>query len=280
MYDLPSENPEDPGLPDIFHDQQPQLLKETFRPPAYPKENVFVASDLNLYYDRHHDHWYKRPDWFAVVGVSHLYQGRDQRYSYVMWDEKVTPILVVELLSPGTEDEDQGRTPPPTKGPPNKWDVYEKILQIPYYVIYSRHTEEVQFFKLTQGRYVKIPSPTHTLWMPEVQLGLGRWKGVYDDCERHWLRWYTADGQWVPTPAERAEMERQQAEIERQRAETERQRAETERERASRAEQQVMSERERAVRAEQQVELERRRAQQWLAKLRELGIDPELLSKD
>jgi hypothetical protein len=33
MYDLPSEDPEEPGLPDEFHDLQPQLLSLTFRPP-------------------------------------------------------------------------------------------------------------------------------------------------------------------------------------------------------------------------------------------------------
>jgi hypothetical protein len=42
MYDLPSENPEEPGLPDVragatkdeFHNLQPQLLSATFRPPT------------------------------------------------------------------------------------------------------------------------------------------------------------------------------------------------------------------------------------------------------
>jgi hypothetical protein len=29
MYDLPSEDPESPGLPDEFHDLQPQLLSLT-----------------------------------------------------------------------------------------------------------------------------------------------------------------------------------------------------------------------------------------------------------
>jgi hypothetical protein len=29
MYDLPSDNPEKPGLPDEFHDLQPQLLSRT-----------------------------------------------------------------------------------------------------------------------------------------------------------------------------------------------------------------------------------------------------------
>ncbi len=240
MYDLPSENPEDPGLPDIYHDQQPQLLKDTFQPPAYPGENVFVASDLNLYYDRSHDQWYKRPDWMAVVGVSHLYHGGDQRLSYVVWDEKVIPTVVVELLSPGTENEDLGRTASSAKGrPPTKWDVYEQILQIPYYVVFSRYTNKVQFFELIQGRYVKLPPTTKTLWIPKLQLGLGVWDGVYDNFERQWLRWQDAQGRWILTPVER---ERQQ----------------------------TLLERERATKAEQ-------RNQQLVAKLRALGIDPESL---
>ena len=31
MYDLPSEDLEEPGLPDEFHDLQPQLLSATLR---------------------------------------------------------------------------------------------------------------------------------------------------------------------------------------------------------------------------------------------------------
>ncbi len=270
MYDLPSENPEDPGVPDVFHLQQPQLLRETFQPPAYPSDNVFVASDLNLYYDLQHDRWYKRPDWFAVVGVSPFYQGRDARNSYVVWDEKVIPMVIVELLSPGTEDEDLGRTPPPSKGPPNKWDVYETILQIPYYVVFSRYTDDVQFFKLTSGRYVKIPSLTHSLWMPELQLGLGRWKGLYDGWERQWLRWYTADHQWLPTLAERVDAERQRVETERQRAVSAEQQVLVVRQQAQEAVQQALLERERAVLAEQ-------RTKQLADKLRALGIDPDQL---
>ncbi len=33
MYDLPSEDPEEAGLPDEFHTFQPQLLRETFQSP-------------------------------------------------------------------------------------------------------------------------------------------------------------------------------------------------------------------------------------------------------
>ncbi|MBD0387893.1 MAG: Uma2 family endonuclease, partial [Nostoc sp. C3-bin3] len=110
MYDLPSEYPEDSGLPDEFHLFQPQLLRETFCPPNYPPEEVFVGTDLNLYYHLRHTLWYKRPDWFAAVGVSRLYEQQNLRLSYVIWQEGVAPFVVVELLSPGTEKEDLGQT--------------------------------------------------------------------------------------------------------------------------------------------------------------------------
>jgi len=48
MYDLPSENPEEPGLPDEFHLLQPKLLRLTFQPPTYEADNIFTASDLIL----------------------------------------------------------------------------------------------------------------------------------------------------------------------------------------------------------------------------------------
>lgn len=51
MYDLPSDNPEDPGLPDEFHFFQPLLLLLTFQPTHWSWEQVFSACDLNLYYD-------------------------------------------------------------------------------------------------------------------------------------------------------------------------------------------------------------------------------------
>ena len=54
MYDLPSEDPEELGLPDEFHLLQPELLRLTFKPPTYPSDHIFTASDLNLYYDSTH----------------------------------------------------------------------------------------------------------------------------------------------------------------------------------------------------------------------------------
>ncbi len=146
MYDLPSEDPEEPGLPDDYYYQQPPLLTLTFCPPTYPPESVYSAGDLNLYYDPRHPLWYKRPDWFGAVGVPRFYDEQQTRLSYVVWQEGMSPFVVVELLSLKTEKEDLREAKKKTDKPPTKWEVYERILRIPYYVIFSRYTNELRAF--------------------------------------------------------------------------------------------------------------------------------------
>jgi Uma2 family endonuclease len=254
MYDLPSEDPEEPGLPDEFHDFQPQLLRETFRPPHLVPTEIFIGTDLNLYYDGRHPQWHKRPDWFLVLGVTRAEQQQDLRWSYVVWQEGVNPFLVVELLSPGTEAEDLGQTLRAVNRPPTKWQVYEQVLRIPYYVVFDRYENQLRVFQLVATQYQEMSVPDQRFWLPEVDLGLGVWRGSYEGTIGAWLRWYDGSGQWLSTAAEQAVIERERAEMERERAETERERAEMERERA---------------------EMERERADRLAEKLRELGIDPE-----
>ncbi|NER99679.1 MAG: Uma2 family endonuclease, partial [Symploca sp. SIO1B1] len=189
MYDLPSEDPEEPGLPDQFHLLQAQLCSATFRPPHYPSNRIFVASDLNLYYDPQHPTWYKRPDWFAVLGVSRFYQEQELRLSYVNWQEGIRPTVAIEFLSPSTRAEDLGETERNRK-PPTKWEVYEQILAIPYYIIFDRLTNELQAFQLDGIHYRKLELTQKRIWLPDLQLGLGLWQGKYEERERKWLRWY------------------------------------------------------------------------------------------
>jgi Uma2 family endonuclease len=204
MYDLPSENPEEPGLPDEYHDYQPKLLRRTFRPPRYSPDQIFSASDMNLYYDVNHVHWYKRPDWFGVVGGSRFYgSDRDLRLSYVIWQEEVVPTIVVELLSPGTEKEDLGETTSAAGESPTKWEVYEQILQVPYYVTFNRYDGQMRAFILHDGQYRETALPEFKLWIPELDLGLGLWQGEYEGRNRLWLRWYDATENWIPTDTER-----------------------------------------------------------------------------
>jgi Uma2 family endonuclease len=219
MYDLPSENPEEPGLPDEFHFLQPLLLFLTFTPPNWTREMVFSACDLNLYYDVKHPNWYKRPDWFGVVGVPRLYEGRDMRLSYVTWQEEVNPFVVVELLSPGTEAEDFGRTAREAGKPPTKWHVYEQLLRIPYYLIFCRYTEELQAFRLVGGHYESVELSEERLLMPELELSLGLWRGSFRGINRLWLRWMRASGELIPIPSEEASEAQQRATAAQERAE-------------------------------------------------------------
>ncbi len=234
MYDLPSEDPKEPGLPDQFHEFQPQLLRQTFAPPHCPATRRFVAADMNLYYDVRHPLHHKRPDWFAVVDVPSLYEAREMRLSYVVWQEQVIPYLVVELLSPGTEKEDLGQTGPRVLAqPPTKWEVYEQILKVPYYVVYGRQENQMQAFVHDGVRYRTHPAPQQRLWLPEIDLGIGVWHGRFAEVTRRWLRFFDTAGIWVPTLEERAEQERARAEQERARAEQEREAAQRYREKLS-----------------------------------------------
>ncbi len=249
MYDLPSEDPEEPGLPDEFHLWQSQLLQLTFKPHNWNPDEVFSACDLNLYYDVTHSQWYKRPDWFGVVGVERLYEGRDLRLSYVIWQEGVSPVVVVELLSPGTEDEDLGRTISQRGKPPTKWQVYEQILRVPYYIVFSRYTDELQIFRLLAGVYEPTQLTEGRFFMPQLGLHLGLWQGSYESIERLWLRWFTAEGDLILTPSEEAT---------------------TTQARLNLAEQEAAEARQEAAKA-------RQRAERLAAKLRELNIDPDEL---
>jgi Uma2 family endonuclease len=252
MYDLKSEDPEEPGLPDEFHDLQPELLSRTFRSPIYPSNRVFTGTDMNLYYDVRHPLWHKRPDWFLVLDVPRLYDETDLRMSYVIWQEGISPFVVVELLSPGTAKEDLGEkaksdpeaieldtlaenTESQTEEetqlngetdtkeiPPRKWEVYERILRVPYYVVFSRYTNKVHFFQLEGGRYQQqsFNPEQPRIWIPEIELGLGLWQGEYSGITRQWLRWYDVFGNWVPTDTEQERQLKEQAEARAEQAES------------------------------------------------------------
>ncbi|MEQ8464675.1 Uma2 family endonuclease [Coleofasciculus sp. E1-EBD-02] len=284
MYDLPSDNPEDPGLPDEFHFFQPLLLLLTFQPTHWNWEQVFSACDLNLYYDVNHTHWYKRPDWFGVVGIPRLYEQRELRLSYVIWQEQISPFVVVELLSPGTEGEDLGRTVPQAGSPPSKWQVYEKILRVPYYVIFSRYTHELQIFHLVEGNYQRVNLTDNRLVIPELGLSLGLWSGRFREINGRWLRWMTPSGELIPTDNEQAILTEQraiaaqeQALLAEQRAIAAEERAQQEAQLARLAEERAQQEAQLARLAQEQAIAAEERAQQLAQRLRELGIDPDNL---
>jgi Putative restriction endonuclease len=121
------------------------------------------------------------------------------------------PFLVVELLSPGTEAEDLGQTLREVNQPPTKWQVYEQVLRVPYYVLFDHYQNQFRVFEMMGNRYQELQLTEQRLWFEELKLGLGVWSGRYQGAEGLWLRWWD-ERDWVLTAAEQLEQERQRAE--------------------------------------------------------------------
>jgi Uma2 family endonuclease len=187
------------------------------------------------------------PDGFLALGVPrHI--GESGRLSYLIWEEKVLPILFFEVISKTYNDEYK-----------QKLEQYEK-LGIRYYVIYNplsgrrgKHKERssLEVYQLIEGKY-KLMSPIALLpegqmvWLEAVGLGIGCERNFLDGWEREWLYWYDRNGVRYPTSKEWAAMA------------------------------EALSEQERFAkrRAEVIAQAAEQRAERLAARLRMLGIDP------
>ncbi|MCP4351905.1 MAG: Uma2 family endonuclease, partial [Desulfobacterales bacterium] len=109
-----------------------------------------------------------------------------------------------------------------------------------------------------------IVLPDRRLWIPELEIGMGVWKGEYQGGMREWLRWYDVHKNWIPTPVEQ----------EKQRAEKEKQRAEKEKQRAEKEKQQAEQEKQQKEFFQQQLENEREQTKRLLELLKASGIEP------
>ncbi len=150
-----------------------------------------------------------------------------------------------ELLSPSTRKEDLGDTEAQPNSPPTKWQVYEHILGVPYYILFDRYTDELKAFQLVGSQYEELVLAPK-VWVPELKLGLGLWSGDYAGIPRLWLRWYNEQGEWVLTEAEE--------------------------ERRLKEEERRLKEEERRLKDQ-----ERRLREELIAKLIARGIDPDSL---
>jgi Uma2 family endonuclease len=191
------------------------------------------------------------PDWFYVPNVPPTLDGQSRR-SYVMWQEFVSPLIVLEFVS-GNGAEERDRTPLLRSGKQEtkagKFWIYENVIHPAFYGIYEVSKASVEVYHLIEDRYQLVPANDRGHY-PIAQLGveLGIWQGTYQNMELPWLRWWDGEGNLLLSGSERAEQERQIAEQERQRADREQQRAD---------------------RAQDQLE-------QLRAQLRSAGIEPQL----
>jgi hypothetical protein len=97
-----------------------------------------------------------------------------------------------------------------------KWEVYEQILRVPFYVVYDRYDNQLRVFALSGDRYKAVERFEPRFWFEQLELGIGIWQGAYYGIEGKWLRWYDRDRQWIPTEAEARQTAEQQAATETQ----------------------------------------------------------------
>lgn len=145
-----------------------------------------------------------------------------------------------------------------------KKTLYQDRFRTPEYFWFSPESPEFEGFRLRENEYEAI-APNERGWRWSKVLGL------YLGVEANQLRYFTPEGQKVPTPEEAAQQEQRRAELQQQRAEQEQRRAELQQQRAEQAELELVQERQENQRLQV-------KAEQLAEQLRVLGFDPENLA--
>lgn len=186
--DLPDsdDTPVDNELQDLI----PGLLKAILAWVWASRMDWFFGVDMGVYYEP--DQPAIVPDGFLSLGVERIFD-EDLRLSYVLWEENVVPILVLEVVSHKRRGEYS-----------SKKKLYAE-LEVLYYVVYNPHRRKkppLEVYHLVNGEYVLLRG--NPVWLPEIGLGIGRERGTYQGITREWLYWYDEENVRLLTPEERA----------------------------------------------------------------------------
>ena len=159
---------------------------------------------------------------FYIPNVPPLVDGEIRR-SYVLWREYIVPLIAIEFASgDGSEERDNtplSRLPEGGNQKPGKFWVYERIIRIPYYAIYTIKTSELEVYNWVNTRYRRLePNDRGHYQIDLMGVELGVWEGSYQNQAQRWLRWWDNEGNLLRTGSEQAKLERLHTEQERQRA--------------------------------------------------------------
>ncbi|NMG22578.1 Uma2 family endonuclease [Brasilonema bromeliae] len=189
------DTPVDNELQDLI----PSLLKAILAMVWANRMDWFFGVDMGVYYDPNQPPIV--PDGFLSLGVERFFD-ENLRLSYVLWEEEKVPTLTLEVVSQRYRGEYT-----------TKKDEYAK-LGVLYYVIYHptrRRKPRLEVYKLVNGAY-QLHSD-NPVWLPEVGLGIGMERGIYQGITREWLYWYNEEGKRILTPEEQAEQAQNRAQV-------------------------------------------------------------------
>lgn len=230
---IPSSQADDAILPD--HTQLPDsdgtfvknfqehpqsiLLTDSITPvlkQRHPDGNYTIGQDCGIYWRQAEppEKGAEAPDWFYVPNVPPMLDGQNRR-SYVLWKELISPFIAIEFAS-GDGKEERDRTPllrlndgATTK--PGKFWVYEQIIHIPYYAIYVIKTGQLEVYELIRNSYQPLTPNEHGRFEIEsLDVELGVWFGEYLNQEQNWMRWWNKAGKLLLTGREQSERLAQQ----------------------------------------------------------------------
>ncbi len=198
---------DEPTLETDFYREQIEILIACLKWWSRERNDIYASGNLTVYYnqDQIKSRDLRGPDFFAVLNVD-----PHPRKSWVVWAEGGRyPDVIVEVLSDSTAEVD--RT--------TKKQLYQNTFRTPEYFWFHPITLEFRGFILTLGHYEPI-QPNTQGWLLSQQLGL--YLGIHEEQ----LRYFTLEGELIPTPRELAQQAEEQAEQEKARAEQEKIRAE------------------------------------------------------
>ncbi|MCP6759700.1 MAG: Uma2 family endonuclease [Fischerella sp. CENA71] len=210
--DSPQGIPEDVILPpsDLYSDEPPletelhleqiMLLLKCLKWLWRDRTDFYAAGNLTIYYSfsKSKSEDFRGPDFFVVLDTE-----RKARKSWIVWEEDGKyPNVILEILSESTANIDKEF----------KKKLYQNTFRTPDYFWFDPYTLEFAGFHLVDGNYQPLEASNQGhLWSQQLGLYLGIYQGL--------LRFFTPEGQLVPTPEEEAESERQQKELALSRAE-------------------------------------------------------------
>jgi Uma2 family endonuclease len=183
------------------HRKQMGVLIEPIELEWQGRDDFYVGGNMAVYFSqlqvKKND--FRGPDVFVVLDTV-----RRERKSWVVWQEGRMPDVVIELLSPTTEDVDRGE----------KMRVYAKVLRVTHYYLFDPIDGRLEGYTLDPVKldYTRMPPlPNGDLPCPRLGLCLGIRRGVHHGIEADWLRWLDKSGRILPTDEEQARTAQDQA---------------------------------------------------------------------
>ncbi|OBQ39726.1 MAG: hypothetical protein AN485_05695 [Anabaena sp. MDT14b] len=179
------------------------LLTDSIQPvlqKLYPDSQYFIGQDLGIYWriTEPPEKGAEAPDWFYVPNVPPSLNGKTRR-SYVLWQEYISPLIVLEFVS-GNGAEERDKTP--WKG---KLWIYEQVIKPAFYGIYEVNKASIEVYELIGGQYQLLAANERGHYsITPMGIELGLWQGEYQNMELPWLRWWDLQGNLLLIGEERA----------------------------------------------------------------------------